>query len=89
MFADDTCLIIEVDNREDTAELINEDLEAIIVWSKQWLVHFQPFYTKSLLVSLKHDAHRNPPVLLNGQFIDEVKCHVYLGVKISSNLRWN
>ena len=89
MFADDTCLIIEVDNRADTAELINEDLEAINIWSKQWLVNFQPSKTKSLIVSLKHDAHHNPPVLFNGHFIDEVKCHVYLGVKLSSNLRWN
>ena len=89
MFADDTCLIIEVDNREETAELINEDLESINVWSKQWLVNFSASKTKSLIVSTKHDSANNPPVTLNGQLIDEVKAHTYLGVKISHNLRWN
>ena len=56
MFADDTCLIIEVDNREETAEQIDEDLEAINAWSKQWLVNFSPSKTKSLIVSTKQDS---------------------------------
>ena len=89
MFADDTCLIIEVDNRESTAEHINEDLESVDAWSKQWLVNFSPAKTKSLIVSTKQDSHRNPQIHFGGQIIDEVKSHTYLGVKLASNLRWN
>lgn len=89
MFADDTCLIIEVDNREETADLINEDLEAIDAWSKQWLVNFSASKTKSLIVSTKKDSADNPPVTFNGQLIDEVKAYTYLGVKLAYNLRWN
>ena len=31
----------------------------------------------------------NPPVFLDGQIIEEVKHHTYLGLKFSHNLRWN
>ena len=37
MFADDTCLFITVDNREDAAVLINDDLVYITGWANQWL----------------------------------------------------
>ena len=35
LFADDTCLFIEIDNRLETAELINEDLSNIQNWAKK------------------------------------------------------
>ena len=41
-FADDTCLFIEVDNREESVAKINADLEQINKWSKKWLVTFSP-----------------------------------------------
>ena len=40
IFADDTCLFITVDNRNEAARLINEDLQAIEIWAEQWLVRF-------------------------------------------------
>ena len=42
LFADDTSLFIEVDNRQDAALKIDEDLEAISQWAKKWLVQFSP-----------------------------------------------
>ena len=48
LFADDTCLFIEVDNRQETANKINEDLSSISEWSNQWLVNFSPSKTKSM-----------------------------------------
>ena len=36
-FADDTCLFIEVDNREESVAKINADLEQINKWSKNGL----------------------------------------------------
>ncbi len=69
MFADDTCLFIEVDDRQETASKINDDLAAINEWSNQWLVNFSPPKTKSLTISNKKDSDLNPPVLLlKGQF---------------------
>ncbi len=89
LFADDTCLFIEVDNRDAAAEQINRDLESIHNWSKTWLVTFSSTKTKTLMISNKKDTHLNPPVSFNTQLIEEVTSHTYLGLKFSSNLRWN
>jgi hypothetical protein len=40
LFADDTCLFIEIDNRERAATMVDIDLSAIHQWSLQWLVSF-------------------------------------------------
>ena len=88
LFADDTCLFLEVDDRVNTANLINSDLRDIGNWSHQWLVNFSPRKTKSLIISNKTDAHHNPQVRLFDQFIEEVDSHMYLGLRFSSNLRW-
>ena len=42
MFADDTSLFIEVDDRVAAANKINDDLTAISHWAKNWLVTFSP-----------------------------------------------
>ena len=88
LFADDTCLFLEVDDRQTTADFINDDLLHIGDWSNQWLVNFSAQKTKSLIISNKNDAQNNPQVQLFGHNIDEVGSHVYLGLKFASNLRW-
>ena len=88
LFADDTCLFLEVDDRNQSANLLNRDLTNIANWSKQWLVNFSPTKTKSLIISNKPDAHLNPPVYLLHQAIEEVDSHTYLGLRFSNNLRW-
>ena len=89
LFADDTCLFIEVDNRTLAASQINYDLMSIHSWAQQWLINFSIEKTKSLLISNKSDKHSNPPVFLNNQCIDEVENHLYLGLVFSNNLKWN
>ena len=76
LFADDTCLFIEVDNRETAATLLSEDLSAIAEWAEKWLVTFSPAKTKSLTISNKRDAQLNPPIAFMGRLIDEVESHV-------------
>ncbi len=78
LFADDTCLFIEVDDRIETAESINNDLSSIHNWSREWLVSFSPLKTKSLTISNKFDSDANPPLFLDGNEIDEVSSHKYL-----------
>lgn len=89
LFADDTCLFIEVDNRENTALLIDEDLSSIHNWSIQWLINFSAPKTKSLIISNKTDSQRNPSVHLNNTAISEEVSHPYLGVIFSNNLKWS
>ena len=42
LFADDTCLYIDVDNRIDAAIRIENDLVNIKRWAKLWLVDLPP-----------------------------------------------
>ena len=82
MFADDTCLFLEVDDRDAAAALVNEDLNAIYNWSKSWLIQFSAPKTKSLTISNKIDRLLNPVLKFNSHPIEEVKSHVYLGVRL-------
>ena len=66
MFADDTCLSTEIDNRQESASKVNSDLTSISNWAKQWLVKFSAPKTKSLIISNKKDAHLNPTIFLDG-----------------------
>ena len=88
LFADDTCIFLEVDNREETAAIINENLQKIDSWANKWLINFSAPKTKVLTVSNKRDAHRNPPIFFKNVIVDEVSSHVYLGVRLSSDLTW-
>ena len=89
LFADDTCLFIEVDNREDAAVKINEDLGALYQWSLDWLVSFSEPKTKALTISNKKDFNKNPPIVMNHIPIEEVQSYKYLGLIFTRNLRWN
>ena len=89
MFADDTCLFIDVDNREDCANKLNDDLARINLWSKKWIVNFSPKKTKSLIVSTKKDPYAHFLVYLDGNLIEEVKTYSYLGLTFSKNLKWS
>jgi hypothetical protein len=89
MFADDTCLFIDLDNPEEAARLINEDLEAINQWSNKWLVKFSAPKTKEMLISQKRDNAVHPPIILNGVTVDQVKSHKHLGVTLKDDLKWD
>ena len=52
LFADDTCLFIELDNHEITGLKIDEDLQNIQEWSERCLVTFAPTKSKSLSMAV-------------------------------------
>ncbi len=81
-------MFIEVDNRTLAADYIDSDLSHINNWAAKWFVTFSPAKTKSLIISTKSDLHRHPKVKSNGQVIEEVSSHTYLGLKFARNLRW-
>ena len=62
LFAADTSLFIEVDNRERAAKLIKKDLNELSQWAKTWLVKFSPPTTESLIIiSNKAHLEKHPP----------------------------
>jgi hypothetical protein len=87
LFADDTCLFVEVDEPAEAAAILNDNLKEIQHWADKWLVSFSPPKTEELLITNK--APRNhPPLLLNNQPITKVNHHKHLGVYLSDNLGW-
>ena len=88
LYADDTCLFLEVADRESTAKLIDQDLKRIAEWAKKWLLTFSPTKTKSLVISNKKDLKLNPPIYFNNIEIEEVSSYSYLGLTLTQNLRW-
>ena len=89
IFADDTCLYIEVDNHDQAAALINEDLKSIEAWSKQWLVQFSAQKTKSMVLSQKPKNVVHPPLLLYNIPVVSVTSHKHIGLWLDNNLKWN
>ena len=89
MFADDTSLFIEVDDRIRTAELIEQDLEAISAWAKSWLVKFSPPKTESLIISNKSNLAEHPPIHMDGSALKEVTHHKHVGIILSRDLSWH
>jgi hypothetical protein len=87
LFADDTCLFIEVDNHVIAADKVNEDLALIHDWSNKWLVSFSPQKTRDLVITNKGQTVF-PNLTFNDQIIDQVKTHKHLGVTLSSDLGW-
>ena len=88
LFADDSCLYIEVDNREEAALLINEDLAAIHEWSLKWLIDFSPPKTKSMVIGYKQNTHLHPNLFFNNHIVSEVRQHKHVGVWLQSDLWW-
>jgi len=48
IFADDTSLACTTSNVNDLEGILNHDLHVISLWSKQWLVTFNPVKTEVL-----------------------------------------
>ena len=89
LFADDTCLFITVDNREEAATLMNEDIHNIQTWADQWLINFSAPKTKTLLISNKGTPDDHPSLILQGHIIENVPNHKHLGIVLAHDLRWN
>jgi hypothetical protein len=88
LFADDTCLFIEVNDPTETHNQLQADLEYIQKWSEDWLVNFSPAKSKELILSLKRNKPDHPPVNLDNHPIQRVNSHKHLGVSITSDLKW-
>jgi hypothetical protein len=89
LFADDTCLFIEVDDPHTCAQELNHDLEKLNAWSKQWHVDFSPPKTEEVIISRKRNLTDHPLVELDNVPVTRVPDHKHLGLTLSSDLSWN
>ena len=89
LFADDTCLFIEVDDPTTAAHALQSDLNHIHEWASKWLVSFSPAKTKDMVISLKINKPVHPDVHFATTPITRVDFHKHLGVTFTSDLKWN
>ena len=88
LFADDTCLFIEVDDPDTVAAAMNEDLEKLNQWANKWKVDFSPPKTEEIIISKKREPRNHPQLFLDTVPIKKVQEHKHLGLIISNDLSW-
>ena len=87
LFADDTLLYLAVQTQGD-ADTLQRDLHTLEEWERKWLMEFNTDKCQVLRVSRK----RNPVIhnyTLHGKVLEAVETAKYLGVSLTSDLRWN
>ena len=74
LFADDTSLSYSSQSPYTIEDVMNSDLESISIWSKQWLVNFNPLKTKSMVfsnINLPNDVE----ITFQDKLVEFVTCH--------------
>ena len=87
LFADDTVLCREVKSISDAADL-QADLHKLEEWSNKWLLRFHPDKCQVLRVSRGRRTITHHYTLF-GTKLQDTESIKYLGVNITSDLRWN
>ena len=87
LFADDCVLYRPINTSEDTTKL-QEDLEALQLWEKDWLMEFHPQKCQVLHITNKKNPLKQP-YNIHGHVLEIVETAKYLGVNIHNRLNWN
>ena len=82
LFADDTalCKSLTTDSIETDFSNLNDDLQVINNWGKQWLVNFNPIKTKYIIFSKKIKAQAYPNLYLGEKKLQNVDILTHLVV---------
>ena len=87
LFADD-CFLYRIINSQEAAQSLQDDLDALQQWEKDWLMSFNPDKCEVIRITKKRkpiDANYT----IHGKELGHTKNAKYLGVLISDNLSWN
>ena len=88
-FADDTMLFSIVNNPQNSANDLNDDLSVIHQWAYQWKMNFNPDPSKQateVLFSCKKNKLCHPPLIFNGQIVKRMDEQKHLGLILDSGL---
>ena len=87
LFADDTIIYLTITGDDDTARL-QHDLDLLAKWELHWQMEFHPDKCQTLSIT-----RRKKPTLhkytLHGKTLENVTSAKYLGVTITSDLKWD
>ena len=87
LFADDTIVYLTISLNADRVHL-QEDLDRLAHWEQTWKMNFHPEKCNVLSITKK----RNPVTncyILHGHQLEQVQSAKYLGVSITSDMKWS
>ena len=87
LFADDCVCYREIKEREDTLKL-QKDIGRLGIWARKWDMRFQPVKCNMMQLSKKHNKVL-ASYTLGGTVLENCESIKYLGVTITSDLKWN
>ena len=88
LFADDCVCYREIKDKEDTMKL-QRDIDRLGSWARKWGMRFQPVKCNMMQLTRKRINKIHASYTLEGTDLENVESIKYLGVTISSDLRWN
>ena len=88
LFADDCVCYHEIKDEKDTMKL-QRDIDRLGSWARKWGMRFQPVKCNMMQLTRKRIKKIHASYTLEGTDLENVESIKYLGVTITSDLRWN
>ena len=88
LFAEDCVCYREIKDEEDTMKL-QSDIDRLGSWARKWGMRFQSVKCNMVQLTRKRIKKIHASYTLEGTDIENVESIKYLGVTITSDLRWN
>ena len=89
LFADDTSLMMPIENIDSSFRALSNDLIKLSVWAKQWLVSFNANKTVYMIFSLRKQNRNYPCLKFNDVTLKQVTTHTHLGITFNSKMTWH
>ena len=91
LFADDTSLFTIVKEKNESAIILNDDLQLISSWANKWKMLFNPDPKKpvqELLFSRKNQIQNHPTISLNNIQVERTNFQKHLGLILDEKLNF-
>ena len=92
LFADDTSLFSVVQNKNNSASQLNNDLNKVSDWAYTWKMSFNPDPSKQaqeVIFSRKYTKEDHPPIYFNDIPVTETTVQKYIGMCLDEKLSYN
>ena len=88
LFADDCIVYRTIRSHDDSCKLQN-DISSLLRWAETWQMRFNNC-KKCHILSISRQRHKSSPVYYIGtDVLSTVSSHTYLGITVSSDLKWH
>jgi hypothetical protein len=87
LYADDVTMYIVYDNQDLAIHQMEENLNKMLVWAKQWYVKFNPAKTDCVTFTRKRN-HIPPRILMDNIAVKTSDSHKHLGLILQCDGKW-